>query len=350
MKHENHADYLQWLHHAEEEWFSISEEYIQYLSTLMMHRQAGREPYQLFVPQHGIGKEPRPLLVMLHGCGQDAREFVESSMMNWLADKEGFMVLYPDIKFAHHRDNNFHNGMNGWNWWYEANQERGHGETAAVADMVRDVKKTYSIDPERIYAAGISAGAAMAVNLAVAYPDLFSGIAAVAGLEYKAFSVPSGRADEAVYAMTKGGISSEKSGQLAYAEMKKSQLKLMPVIVFHGEEDCVVHRINADKLIEQWNYTNHLVLDEKSKPVLIEPDPLAGGRTRGKNFERRIYLDAQGQILMEKWYITGMDHAWPGGLRDRLFSDHDSPAASLDLWNFFMSRKINSRHKAQENR
>ncbi|MGE5418220.1 MAG: alpha/beta hydrolase family esterase [Acidobacteriota bacterium] len=340
MKHENHADFLQWLNKAEEEWFIISEDDVRNLSSRMLHMMSGSEPYLLFVPHESTSKEPLPLLVMLHGCGQGAKEFAESTMMNWLADKEGFMVLYPDINFTHHRDSNFHNGMNGWNWWYEENQQRGKGETAAVADMIHDVKKGFSIAPDCIYAAGISAGAAMAVNLAVAYPDIFSGIATVAGLEYKAFSTSCGRADEAVYAMAKGGMSSEKAGQLAYKEMLKSRPKLMPVIVFQGEEDCVVHRINADKLMEQWNYTNHLVLNDTQKPVLIEPDPLTGGRTRGKNFERRVYLDAEGQPLMEKWYIIGMDHAWPGGLKERLFSDHNSPAASLIMWHFFKGQNI----------
>ena len=131
----------------------------------------GTRAFKLFAPA-GYEGESLPLVVMLHGCTQDPDDFAAGTRMNELAQAEGFFVLYPAQAVRS-------NSQKCWNWFSPADQRRGTGEPALLAGMVRHVLQTHSIDPDRVYVAGLSAGGAMAAILASEYPDLFAAAGAV---------------------------------------------------------------------------------------------------------------------------------------------------------------------------
>ena len=128
--------------------------------------------------------------------------------MNTLADEKNFLVLYPEQTSSG-------NSNKCWNWFETAHQSRGSGEPFIIAGMVTTVKNNYSIQDERVYVAGLSAGAAMSVIMGATYPDFFSGIGVGAGLEYKAATSMSG----AFTAMSSGGPNPTQQGIAAYGAM-----------------------------------------------------------------------------------------------------------------------------------
>jgi Esterase PHB depolymerase len=71
---------------------------------------AGTRRYRLYRPAHVSAGEEIPLLVMLHGCGQDASSFAAGSRMNRIAERERFMVLYPE-------QDRLANTQGCWNWF-----------------------------------------------------------------------------------------------------------------------------------------------------------------------------------------------------------------------------------------
>ncbi len=92
----------------------------------------------------------------------------------------------------------------------------------------------YSIDPRRVYVAGLSAGGAAAAIMGEAYPDLYAAVGIHSGLACGAASdLPS-----AFVAMRQGGGSKE------IADGKPP----MPTIVFHGDRDNTVHSQQRDRL------------------------------------------------------------------------------------------------------
>lgn len=116
--------------------------------------------YYIFVPPSVKPERTVPLLILLHGSGRNGLSLVEK----WkdLADQEGFIVVGPDAFDA-----------SGWRM-----PEDGPEFIYELAEML--IKK-YSIDTNRIYLFGHSAGAVMALNLAMFESTYFAAVAVHAG-------------------------------------------------------------------------------------------------------------------------------------------------------------------------
>lgn len=284
--------------------------------------------YKLYVPSGYKKGIKTPLMVMVHGCKQNPDDFAAGTRMNELAEKENFLVLYPE----HPIQMELMNPDGCWRWFEDRNLHRGQGgEPDIIVGMINEVKKHYSVDSNRIYAAGLSSGAAMTSILGATYPDVFSGIGICSGVEYGAADLED--LDNPLAAMDKGGNDPYQSGEKAFLEMGKNKRK-MPVIVFHGTSDNIVHPINAEQLVTQWLQTNYLVDGVKgqvnSTPVSVEADIV-----NGRSFLKNVYHDASGYPLVELWFVNGMGHAWSGGSAEGSYTDPLGPDASTILWNFF---------------
>ena len=63
-------------------------------SILAAGGSANRMSYWLYLPSQSA-RSRLPLVIMLHGCAQTATQFAQCTRMNFLAEKKGFAVLYP---------------------------------------------------------------------------------------------------------------------------------------------------------------------------------------------------------------------------------------------------------------
>jgi len=166
------------------------------------------------------------MIVMLHGCTQTPADFAAGTQMDQLADQKQFIVVYP-------QQTSTYNQEDCWNWFDPADQSRGSGEPAIIAGIVQTVEHStaqWTIDSHRVYVAGLSAGAAMAVLLGATYPDIFAAIGVQSGLEYKAATT----SNNAFTALRQGGPDPMQQGQVAYTAMG-SAARVVPTIVFHGQ-------------------------------------------------------------------------------------------------------------------
>jgi poly(hydroxyalkanoate) depolymerase family esterase len=291
---------------------------------------SGARNYKLWVPSGLEKRKPVPLVMMLHGCTQKPEDLATVSGMNEVADRNNFLVVYPEQTAEA-------NPLRCWNWFDPRHQARDSGEPALLAAAIKQVQASNSVDPNRIFVAGISAGAAMAVVMGVTYPDLFNGIGVCAGLEFKAAtSVETGLA-----AMKQGGPDPKQQGLIAFQaiaeNLRGKSKRRMPVIIFQGDVDPYVNPLNAEQVIAQWAKTNDYLDDGKDNDsVKHQPAGTTEGSVPGGHqFTKSIYNDRDGRLLMEKWIVKGLGHAWSGSPIAGPFADPKGPNASAKMWRFF---------------
>jgi poly(hydroxyalkanoate) depolymerase family esterase len=270
---------------------------------------------------------PAPLVVMLHGCTQTAGSFSSGSLMNRTADRHGFVVAYPE-------QSREENPGSCWNWFSTSHQARGGGEPASIAGATRAVAEAadrWTIDPARVFVAGMSAGGAMAGVMAATYPDVFAAVAIHSGLAFgSARSMPS-----ATQAMRRGGGDPEALGEVAFAAMG-STARVVPALVVHGTADATVAPINGEQAVRQWMETNRRAARgaydaDFDRPDAVVRDDGAGGLPS----TRCTWLDADGRVVQEQIEVEGLGHAWSGGAAGGADTDPRGPSAADAIHDFF---------------
>ena len=293
--------------------------------------QAGSRLYKLYVPAAlpaGTTAAPLPVVVMLHGCTQSADDFAAGTQMNRLADAHGFLVVYPEQPQQA-------NPSKCWNWFRRQDQMSDVGEPAVIAGITREVLARHAADPGRIFVAGLSAGAAMAVVLGETYPGLFAGVGVHSGLPYgSAHDIPS------AMAAMKGGRSGLPRGLAggrpppgAAATVRRKAAQPVPTIVFHGDRDHTVQHSNAEAIVQQVQDAYRAQADSTTLNASTQTGAVAGGH----RYSRTVWVDAQGRVPLEFWTVHGAGHAWQGGHGSGTYTDAQGPDASAEMLRFFMA-------------
>jgi poly(hydroxyalkanoate) depolymerase family esterase len=282
---------------------------------------AGALSYELYVPSTYKAGTPVPLIVAMHGCTQTASKFRALTRFDQLAESKNVIVLYPEQSPKA-------NFLSCWNWFRADHMKRGAGEPALIAGATQAVRDQYSIDPHRIYAAGLSAGGAMASVMGATYPDVFAASGIGSGCEYAATPTCAGwrSADP------------EQAGRQAYDAMGANARK-MPVIIFQGDKDTTVPPVNAQQAATQWQVTNDWSDDKaRNRSVPAWPTRTTFGRvSAGRSYRVTHYSDAGRKELMQSWLVSGMGHAWSGGCSCAQYADPTGPDETLAMYDFFMS-------------
>jgi poly(3-hydroxybutyrate) depolymerase len=235
--------------------------------------------YRLFIPPGVSASRPAPLLVLLHGCGQDSASFAASTRVAAIARAERCVVLMS---------------------------------------IIERVSKFYPVRRDQVFALGISAGGAMALTVALRFPESFAGVGTHSGpVPHSALN-----ALQVVPAMH-----GHRAPDKAVLRLRLAGRRLPPLLVMHGDADHVVPFDNARASAQLW-------LD------LLPQDHALTCRTREvQRGARRPHsisdwkLAAQSYVRLVR--IAGLGHAWSGGAPKQAFSDPSGPDALKIALRFF---------------
>lgn len=123
-----------------------------------------RREYLLHVPPNLDRGKPTALVLSLHGAGGWPAMQRDISRWNELADRERFIVVYPSGRDTA--------GPRIW----KMTDER---DLQYIADLIDKLRREHNIDPNRIYANGLSNGGGMSFVLACRMPDRFAAVGMV---------------------------------------------------------------------------------------------------------------------------------------------------------------------------
>lgn len=259
--------------------------------------------YLLHVPESYDPAEPVPLVISLHAGYAWPAHQMNLSHWNRLADEDGFIVVYPSAT--------------GFpSMWHTFRAGDGlERDVRFISDLIDTLRTEYRIDPERIYANGMSNGGGMAFALACELPDR---IAAV-GLVAPAQALPSDwcAATRPVPMMAFHGTA---DGLVPYAGGPLGD-PLNPVKpVFAATRDWV----------GRWARRNRCA--EAPVESTVAPD-----------VARLEYPDCAEGAAVVLYTVLGGGHTWPGGKPMpawRVGPTSDGIDATREMWAFFREHRL----------
>ncbi|MDQ7808829.1 PHB depolymerase family esterase [Amycolatopsis sp. A133] len=234
------------------------------------------------------------IVVAMHGCGGSGPGFYSGSEFASLADRYGFLVIYPSAQ----QQAGFGKCFDTWS---DAAKRRGGGsDPVSIASMVTYAEQRYGGDPNRVFATGSSSGGMMTNEMLALYPDVFKAGAAFMGVPFGCFA---NAADFPPWSSKCTGGSMNRTPQQwgdAVRQAYPGYTGARPrVQLWHGTADTLVPYSLLQEEIEQW--TNVFGL---SQTPTSSDTPQAG-------WNRRRYADSAGTVRVEAYSIQGAGHSLP---------------------------------------
>ena len=284
-----------------------------YKNKVEVRIMGSRRSYLVHAPPTRDTRSPLPLVVAIHGAFETAKAMEERSGFSDLADREGFVVVYPNgfglFGFLQH-----------WNAGHCCGKAAADGidDVGFLVEVIEDVKERLPIDPKRVYMVGFSNGGMLAHRFAAENSEILSALAVVAA--------------------TIGSRSSSDAPLLQIPDPKAP----LPLIAFHGIDDDAIPAqggtspkrgggqsfISVEDSTGFWVRNNGCNLD----PQLSEGYP---------NYVRILtWPGCRDNADVELYLLENWGHVWPG----RYYTadlDKKNPLKDFDataiIWDFFKS-------------
>lgn len=261
--------------------------------------------YLLYVPKSYNQSKPTPLVITLHpGATWPAVE-MHISRWNELAEKFGFIVVYPAGSGA------FFGGLGPGPQVFPMGPRSLGRDVKFISDLIDKLEAEYNIDPNRIYANGMSNGGGMAFALSCKLSDRIAAVGAVAAAQ---------------------SLSWDQCGDSRPVAM----------VAFHGTADPMAPYKGGSSPVAPRPFPNipdwiaHLARKNRCKadPTDTQVSP---------SVRRLAYTNCADNADVILYTIEGGGHTWPGGQHWAEWitgRTTDEISASRVMWEFFTQHPL----------
>ena len=227
--------------------------------------------YIIYIPNSYDENVEHPLMFNFHGFGGRAADFVYAADMRSQAERDKFIIVYPQGSLL--------GGFPHWNSSGPSPDNKSSADDIGfVEQLITKISMDYSVNSDRIYAAGFSNGGFFSYYLAC-NSDKFAAIGSVAGTMI------------------------DDSFQNCNALIPTGMINI------HGTADSVVPyngngggMTSINDVLEYWRYFN-------SCTVIKETNDSSYGPVTQYN-----YYDDNGGLYVQHYKETGGGHYWSKGL------------------------------------
>jgi polyhydroxybutyrate depolymerase len=283
----------------------------------MTHNNVERK-YIVHVPKGYAPHKQLPLVMYIHGGGGNLRSAYLDKMHS-MSDTLGFVLAIPEgtggMKFGRI-----------WGVWNGGSWQGGSccgeaDDVGFISSMIHDIQKNYAIDPNRIFATGISNGALMTNRLGCELSDTIAAIAVVAPSAVPAQCSPSKKLSVMVIQGT-NDPANPLDGSEPRSIFRDKGLLSMPY-----------KRMTAYETINAWKHT--LGLND------TEPVP----SYTNNNASCTAYKNtSHNSPEVELCVVTGMGHTFPSGaqyLPKSIVGPVSYDMSFVQMWEFFQKHPKN---------
>jgi len=259
-----------------------------------------KRDYPLDLPRSYDRSRPTPLVISMHGAGLWGAAQRDISRFNTVAEREGFIVVYPSGTAGA-----------GPRVWHADGGPGLRAEVRFIAELIDTLKASYNIDPTMVFANGLSNGGGMAFVLSCTLSDRIAAVGTVGAAQLLRFSWCTDR-------------------------------RPVPLINFHGTADRAapyhggISWVTPDPFPDvqawttRWARRNRCALNPVDSAV-------------ASDVTRRTYTNCANDAAVVLYIIRGGGHTWPGGAplpEWFVGTTSNSIDASSLMWAFFREHPL----------
>lgn len=259
-----------------------------------------KREYTLYVPKSYDHSKPTALVISMHGAGGWPVQQMELSGWNELAEKEKFIVVYPAGAESA--------GPRVWH------VNRGEGlvkDVRFISELIDKLEAQYNIDPQRIYANGLSNGGGMSFALSCTLSNRIAAVGMV-------------------------------GAALTLLASWCTDHRAVPMIAFHGTADSFAPYNGGASWIAPQSFPNirRFVMNWARKNG-CDPNPMES--TVATDVIRREYTNCTDHAAVVLYTLRDGGHTWPGGrpLPEWFVgSTNRNISATSQMWAFFQAHPL----------
>ena len=240
--------------------------------------------YLLYVPNNV--KDSAALVISLHGAGGTVTTSSHDPDFNSIADKNGFIVAYPQGKQTTFP------GLGGMQapGWTSTGEE--NFDTDFLKAVVEDVDAKYTLDRQRLYCCGFSNGGMMTYVMANTCSHIFAAFAAISGYPINEF------------------------------HLHHTSWRPVPFLHIHGKADDFVKYSLVPNIID------NMVARNGANPVPKKT-------TKSGKYTKSVYEAGEGGFPIIFYEIDGMGHS-------PFTNNTEAGSSSQTMWDFFQQYTLDS--------